>query len=249
MARLKTEKLSLEGTMQLLGDKWEIYSGKQTIVGFDLDLMQVPEKEKYPIGRRVVFFIPLGMQVSGMPNTKGLRALEGIENTLLSILFTAEIDCRLAARKTGHGLRELVFQITDSDAFDDIVNTWETTMAFKVIDADGWNYLEQSVFPDEESWQQILDRRVIREMIANGANPQKIHVIEHLIIGPEDALKEISMRFLDSEYGTSRENNALIVTHELKLEPALLATINFAMRNMCKSMGAHWNGWRTKIRS
>jgi regulator of RNase E activity RraB len=234
---------------------WEAYSYNTdnglVVVGFHTDSTKV-DQSKYPYCARVQISIKAANQHGG-PSREEAQVLWDMEDRLVEALDAAGTECLLLGRLTHSGLRELVFQVADYVPFRPPVGRWMQAHASYETDVsehDGWDFFFESVWPSENSWHLIFDRRVVDNLIKNGSDPAKPHSLEFVFRGNIEGLRRAQTDLTAKGYRLlefPKEDARLIMAKSMPLDLSGIYSESMAHRNLCEQYGIEYDGWGASV--
>ena len=143
--------------------------------------------------------IPENKQTNGkLPTPETNVALQKSEDELISLLEKNKIDCKQVHRCLYCGAKRMLFEVADISDFEESLNKWKNTLEdfrLEIIEEEPW-IIYNEMQPDEYAWQQMGNRQVYNNLINNGSDPNKTHLIEHAIFGDQINLKKLEIKKL-----------------------------------------------------
>ena len=180
---------------QVVFDSWDIYvahsDNKPIFISFDVAAAENDLTGTLPLCARVLLPIHKPNH-NGGPVTQESERLIELEDELCAKLVEHAVSCRLVARLTFDGIRQLVFQLDDWESFRPPVGLWlmdHEEYAIDVAEHEGWGFFDECVRPTPEVWQMLGDRRVVQKLIEAGSDPTKAHELEFVFNGEERGLR------------------------------------------------------------
>ncbi len=234
---------------------WESYSYQTdegpVIVGFYTEAARL-DRTAHPFCARVL--IPIQAPTpQGGPTGDEVQALWAMEDALVAALDAARVPCIMIGRLTHGGTRELIFQVADYAPFRPPVGRWMQTQPGYEIDVsehDGWDFFFESVWPSENSWLLIMDRRVVDELVASGSDPAKEHSLEFVFCGAPAALASLQPRLESRGYRLhefSPDQSRLVMAKSLPLDVSAIFGESLAHKDECAQLGLEYNGWGATV--
>lgn len=237
-------------------DRWETFSYRSddaTVVSsFDVTAGEI-DRDTLPLCARII--IPIANpRESGGPTDEEAEILWELEDDLTAILDEAGVNCRLVARLTHSGERELVFQLADYEEFRPPVGAWMETVTdyeFSVSEHDGWDFFDDFCWPSEQDWCLIFDRHVIMGLIDAGTNPEKEHTLDFLFRGAPEQLQILRENLLDRGYQDSPSGNpepgTLEMVRRMPLSLELICPESLENLQLCEDLEIEFDGWGAAI--
>ena len=244
-------------TVVVAGNSWDVYSyrygqGQRAFIRFDVAAAKEEQHRGHGNCRRVVMFIdPAAVRADGMPAKEKMDMLAAFEDDLVRGLTDAGVDCRLVGCMTYGGLREFVFQVEDTAAFADVVAPRVGARGGERVElreSAGWDFFDAKVRPSRAHWRSIANRQVIGALVKAGSNPEKPHMLEHVFIGPEAALREIASQLESDGFRTiSGEGERLVLAKPALLDLDEISELTGALEGFSASLGVEYDGWGTAV--
>ncbi|WP_050030806.1 DUF695 domain-containing protein [Verrucomicrobium sp. BvORR034] len=234
---------------------WESYSyttdSGPVIASFHAEANKI-DQSTYPFCARVIITIK-SPNHNGGPAREEAQVLWDMEDCLVEALDAASVPCLLLGRLTHSGCRELVFQVADYAPFRPPVGRWigdRDDYETDVSEHDGWGFFFESVWPSEISWLQILDRRVVDNLVEAGSDASKLHSLEFTFRGEQSALQEMQTVLATRGYTLlefSVEESRLVMAHGMALDVSDIFSESVAHHELCKRLGVEYDGWGASI--
>lgn len=235
----------------VIRENWETYSfgseGGPVFVTFYAGAKDL-SREKFPHCARVMIPIQKPNE-NGGPTGEEAETLWGLEDKLTEILTRHEVSCILLARMTHAGNRELVFQLADWEQFRPPVGFWmQETPAYEVdvSEHEGWDFFDDCVWPTNEDWMLIHDRRVVDGLIESGSDPAKEHSLEYAFTGQQADLKRLRDALVGRGYSDqepSTQSDQLVMVKKLTLDLSQIFAESLENKKLCDEMGVDFDGW------
>lgn len=238
--------------MSVIPEKpWEIYqyqsNDKPVYCSFYGEANKLP-KEEYPFCARIR--IPIKSPgPSGGPQGDESKVLWAMEDDVAAALDASAVKCVMVARLTHDGERELVYQVHDWESFRPPVGRWMQTQPdydIGVSEHDGWDFFNDCVWPTEESWQWIMDRKVVESLEKGGSDMAKEHVLEFVFLGNPAALEKMRELLADRSYALmelSHEFERLIMSKRMVPNLGDIFEESLQHKNNAKELEIVYDGW------
>lgn len=183
---------------RIVSDEWNAYTAERDgllmFVSFDESVTRGTPPEELRHCARVM--IPIHAPTSaGGPESPESERLYEMEDELVAILEDDDVRCRLVARLTYDGLRELVFQLEDWESFRPPVGFWlveQDEYEIDVSEHEGWDFFDEYVRPRLEDRIAMMDRSVVSSLMEAGSDPEKEHCLDYVFRGEEPALRRLA---------------------------------------------------------
>lgn len=236
-------------------NNWESYSfradSKPAFVSFYTEAREIPQQE-FPHCARVLIKIK-SPGPNGAPARDEAEILWAMEDDIVSALKSNLVKCVLVARLTHKGRRELVFQVHEWKTFRPPVGGWMQAHGdyeTDVSEHEGWTFFTESIWPSQEDWQGILDRRVVENLKQAGSDPAKEHTLEFVFQGDSERLNEIARTLLQRSYSLvkfSAEERLLVVAIHLPLDLSLITRESLSHLKESERLGIKYDGWECEV--
>ncbi|CAN5682287.1 hypothetical protein BH09VER1_BH09VER1_03130 [soil metagenome] len=230
---------------------WESYSYQTdngpVVVSFHTDSDKI-DRGQFPLCARVQISIKAPNH-NGGPHQSEAETLWAMEDRLVEALDARQVSCHMLGRLTYNGMRELVFQVADYEPFRPPVGRWmqeHSTCETDVSEHDGWDFFFESVWPSEISWQIIMDRRVVDNLVCSGSDPAKPHSLEFVFRGAAAALEELQRSLASRGYTlieNSPEESRLVMALSMPLQPSAISNESISHHTECAKLGLEYDGW------
>jgi hypothetical protein len=234
-------------------DEWETYvrAGEDgpLFISFDVDATRADLSGPLPHCARVLVPIQRPNEAGGPVQPESDQLWE-LEDDLCQRLERHKVACRLVARLTHQGIRELVFQLADWDGFRPLVGQWMgeiTGYAIDVSEHEGWGFFTDCVAPTVEEWFYIADSKVVSRLIEAGSDPQKDHDLAFVFDGAPANLTQaieplqrrgyVPLPPLDPASGT------IVMVKRMPLDPLAIAGESMANAMVAEEFGIEFDGW------
>lgn len=235
---------------------WETFTYRSddalVVSTFDVSAGEI-DRDSLPYCARIV--IPIANPgESGGPSDEEAEILWQLEDDLTAILDEAGVNCRLVARLTHSGERELVFQLADYEEFRPPVGAWMETIdeyEFSVSEHEGWEFFDEFCWPSDEDWCVIMDRNVVMGLLDAGTNPDKDHTLDFSFRGDPAQLQILRKNLLDRGYedypAESPEPGRLQMVRRMPLSLELICPESMENLQLCDDLDIEFEGWGAGI--
>jgi hypothetical protein len=226
--------------------------GQRAIIAFDVDAALEEQHQRLPHCRRVIVRLPPQRCLpTGLPRGELLEPLERLEHSLDEALTGAGLECLQVGRMLYHGLCEFVYQVEGPQAFEGVVDVWQSRHPGWTFDrraSDGWSFFDEKVRPDPWRWRLVADGKVVAQLLRAGSDPHQPHVLEHHIRGPAPVLQAITQELNQHGFegiATGGETLTLLQTMPLDVDQISRTTVSLA--SYCRDLGAEYDGWGAAV--
>jgi regulator of RNase E activity RraB len=238
-------------------DKWDTYVSATDdgplFVSFDVEAARDDLTDTLAHCARVIVPVKAPNDAGG-PVPPESDLLYQMEDGLCGALAKKGIACRLVARLTCAGFRELAFQLDDWESFRPIVGLWMMENEGYEIDVsehEGWDFFNDVVRPSPETWLYLADRDVVQNLIEAGSNPKKAHALEFVFHGQVPELKKMLTALEERGYKTLRGIDAvaeeLVVAKKMKLDVDAIYAESLAHQELADAHEAVYDGWGAAV--
>lgn len=242
---------------QVVFEEWDSYAverdGTLMFISFD----DIVTRDDPPAGlelcARVIIPIQEPNDVGG-PVSPEAERLWDLEDKLCNTLSEHAVNCRLVARVTYEGLRELVFQLHDWDSFRPPVGLWMREVEgyeIEVSEHEGWDFFNECVRPTPEDRMWMADRSVIDALLDAGSNPDKPHTLDFAFRGQATGLRNVAQSLVKRGYKALNEPDYASGTIELSKSMMLdLQAINEESKYisaLAEESGVEFDGWGAAV--
>lgn len=251
----KKKKSKEKKIFEVKRKNWNFYSytygdNLTALIEFDYEFAREDVHKGYNSCKRVIIYI---RQEDCAPNGLAFKheslKIKKLEDDLL--LTLSEVDCKLTGKMLYGGMYDFNFQTNDASAFMNKVTPWianQKSYKIEIIEKKNWEFFDAKIKPNHIYWQQITDRRLIGTLLEQGSNPEKEHIIEHLFIGENEKLQDLSNQLTSDGFVLSSLNeNQLTLTKPSKLVGGELSNLTQKLASYTASIGVQYDGWGTKI--
>jgi regulator of RNase E activity RraB len=171
--------------------------------------------------------------------------LDAFEAGLDALL--APVDCLLVGVLTYGATRELVFQVEDDGAFREREPALiaAAPAPARVLRVDGWAFFNDRVCPTEDDWRGIMDREAVDRCLAEGADPEVAHDVEHCFYGADEALSRLAADLASVGIAAVKADpRRLTVAHRQALDVEGINEVTRVLLRMSRMHGVGYDGWR-----
>lgn len=243
--------------VQVVHDHWDTYVAEAqdgpVFVSFDVEATETDLTDTLTHCARVIVTIQRPND-NGGPVSPEAERLYALEDELTAMLAGDGVDCRLVGRLTHGGVRELVFQLADWEAFRPPVGAWMVEHSEYEIDVsehEGWDFFNDCVRPTPEVRMQMGDRRVIRGLIDAGSNPAKRHSLEFFFKGPEAGLRKLARKLEEHDYAVRPPadfaSGNLCMILRMRLDEGAISDESRANHQLAGKLGVEYTGWGAAV--
>lgn len=249
-----------QSPFEITSDNWNFYyyfygenDEFMAMISFDRSFQPEESRTDYLNGRRLIFKVPLEfVGENGILSGKENEKLTALEDVLISELVKARVACRFVGRMTYSGLKEFIFQVRDTDAFQKIVTDFiarkKSHYEVQVKEYEGWDFYTRKVLPDEFGEQQIASRQMIQTMLDAGSDPEKPHYFEHAFFGSAEGLQQIQKELLEEGFDLlSLENDRMRMAKSYSLDEEVIDETNRFMIMLSRLFNCRYDGWGAGI--
>ena len=180
--------------------------------------------------------------------------LYDLEDNLVTALDQAESACLLLARVTHAGQRELVFQVKDKASFHPVVTLWMDECKRNDItlsEHDGWDFFSEFIWPSDEDWVWIYDRRVVDSLIESGSDPAKDHQLEFCFCGSDaDNLQTLANQLAEDGYtpvSFDEDSLTLVMARSMALNVNTIWETSMYLIDLATTHKVEYDGWGAEI--
>ncbi len=197
-----------------------------------------------------LIFPPALLLDGAFPSPEGHGQASLLEDQLVKRLEKAQVPCLMVARCTYDGSRRFVFEMTDTAAFDQVVDEWKhglDAFGFHRRDEGAWVIYEE-LSPDEYNWARIMNRMLIQRLVDAGLDPKKKHLLEFGFSGDEPSRRKLLSKAAASggrSLGTSEGILDIGFEHELELDAICDRT--YALIDLAAETGVKYEGWSVSM--
>jgi len=250
---------SSHGTEPVIGDDWVFYTftpgeGARAIIRVDGRLAREEVHQGYPHCRRLVVYIDdPHVLPNGLPVVEELSSLRELDHALAALLSESGVRCQLAGVMLYGGMRDLVFQVEDVEAFERQVAAFierqhPPQYRFEVLSSEGWDFFDRKVRPTAEHWQQISDQAVIQQLIQAGTDPEADHLLDHTFLGPDHALAGLRDQLgADGFTVSDAAPGRLTMSRPSPLDLEQIWGLTRRLATFCPRIGVRYDGWGAQV--
>jgi hypothetical protein len=243
----------------VISDDWVFYTftpgeGARAIIRVDGQLAREETHQGYEHCRRLIVFIDdPHVLPNGLPAMEELPSLQQLDHELAALLRENGVRCRLAGIMLYGGMRDLVFQVEDVEAFERVVAAFverqtQPQYRFEVLSSEGWDFFDRKVRPEAEHWQQISDQAVIHQLIQAGTDPESQHVLDHTFLGPDDALAALRDQLSADGFNVSGTGpGRLTMSRPSPLDLEQVWSLTRRLATFCPQIGVQYDGWGAAV--
>jgi regulator of RNase E activity RraB len=242
---------------QIIHDEWDTYvsdtDNGPLFISFDVEAARDDLTDSLGNCARVIIPVQEPNE-SGGPVPPESDLLYQMEDRLCGALAKQGVDCRLVARLTCAGFRELVFQLDDWKTFRPIVGLWMVENEGYEIDVsehEGWDFFNDVVRPSSETWLYLADRGVVQNLIEAGSDPKKAHALEFVFHGQVPELKKMLKALEERGYKAHRAidpaTEELITVKKMKLDVDAIYAESLAHQELADAHEAVYDGWGAAV--
>ena len=242
---------------QIMSDEWNTYVAERDDVTMFISFDEAVARSEPPSGLDLCarVMIPIhSPNPAGGPSSPEAERLWEMEEALVEKLQEHEVRCRLVARLTYGGLREIVFQLHDWDSFRPPVGLWimeHEDYDIDVSEHEGWQFYDEYVRPRVEDELFMADDSVIRALVDSGSDPSKEHSLEYVFLGDADGLKQVISALRARGYtavdGLDPDSGQIVMAIRLPLDFILIMEQSLANHQLAEEAGVEFNGWGAHI--
>ncbi len=239
----------------VIQENWETYSytgeDHPVFVTFYAGAGEI-RREDYPFCARVIFPIKQPNR-NGGPIEAEAELLWRLEDSLTEALAQHGAKCLQLARMTHDGKRELVFQVADWDQFRPPVGRWLRQIPDYDIDVsehDGWGFFEDCIWPRDEDWRMIYNRRVVDNLLDAGSNPENEHSLEFVFRGEPSRLQKLRDELRQRGYEEIESTtplDPLVMAKKLVLDLERICQEDSKNEELSVEFGVELDGWGAAV--
>jgi len=242
---------------RIVHDEWNSYptswDGVMMFVSFDAALAREEPPEELQFCARVMIPIRTPNDAGG-PVSPESELLWEMEDALVAQLQKDSVRCRLVARLTYNGVREVVFQLHDWDSFRPPVGLWimqHQDYEIDVSEHDVWGFYEDCIRPRVEDQILMADRSVVDSLIENGSDPEKEHSLEFVFVGSPDGLSRVATALQDRGYDPVGKidisSGQIVLARKLVLDLSLIVDESLSHHALAEEAEIEFDGWGAAI--
>lgn len=244
---------------QVVHGLWDIYSRgdeqSPELIAFDFEAAKYDLSDDFPYCALIKIEIK-NPGPSGEPVGPEAEVLYDMQDALVSRLTQDGAVCRLVARVTYSGVRELIFGVAAWDGFRPPAGRWLSEYDTYVIDAyelPDWSFYDDYVRPTTETLEYLEDRQTVNHIVKSGVNPSESRVIDFFFYGTTDQLIETSQALRQRHYGADEVNPVDGKPDIMCLEAHKRMTLDELYDETCQhralaqQQGIIYDGWGTSL--
>ncbi len=234
---------------------WETYvtfsDDGPLFISFWVDLPSL-NREEFSNCARVLIHLKTRNQ-NGGPQQSEADQLYSMEDRLMALLADYQVPCVQVARITFSGIREIVVHNSDWNLFRPPVGLWMKEFPnyeIEVSEHEGWQFVEDIVWPSDDEWMFIGDRRVIDNLIEAGSDPEKAHELEFVFLGHDQGLVEMKRRLIArsyTEYKGTVENGQIVMVKTMPLNLTDVYAESITNEKAAEELGITVDGWGASV--
>jgi len=237
---------------------WDLYftdrHGVPMMISFDDSVTVGEPPADLNLCARIIIPIMETKSNSSWPVDGESERLYSMEDELVEQLQASEIYCRLVARLTYDGLREIVFHVGDSERFRPIVGFWiqkHNGYDIDVSEHDGWTFFDDFIKPTDEDRRNMAEQRVIDNLLKNGSDPKLPHELEYCFRGDQSVLKKITDALTAKGYvlleNQSLAEGRVVLSTSMPLDRKAIHDESNANENLAQQLGGEFDGWGASV--
>jgi regulator of RNase E activity RraB len=242
---------------QVIHDEWDTYVRETNdgpiFISFDVEAAREDLSDALEHCGQVV--LPIRTPgPNGSPSAKENERLYALEDELCDALGSYGVECRLVGRLTHQGLRVLVFQLDNWEAFRPVVIAWAEECedyAIRLSEGEGWEFFNDCVRPLPEDWLFMADSRVIQNLMEAGSDPEKEHTLEFVFQGEPEALEQITSILRTKGYEPMTEHDPeggeIIMVKKMTLDLRAITAESLRLAQMAQEHGIEYDGWGAAV--
>jgi regulator of RNase E activity RraB len=245
--------------VEITGNSWAVYTyvfgeGQRAIISFDVPLAEEQQHQGYEQCKRVIAFLSASrVSQNGLPGDKQISdQLHKFEDELVKLLEKQAVDCKFVGRMTYAGMREFVFQVENTEAFDKAINKGlqkSKELHVEIKASEGWQFFDEKIKPKPVYWMQIEDMQVIENLLKAGSNPNTLHMIEHVITGDKAKLLKVRDEMVNNGFKEiSLDDSTLVIGKESRLNIDEIFNTTSRFFSYCPANGVTYDGWGAEVR-
>ncbi|MGE3805117.1 MAG: DUF695 domain-containing protein [Gemmataceae bacterium] len=241
----------------IVHDAWDVYvqdtSNGPVFISFDVEAARQDLTGTLPHCARVLIPVREPNENGGPVEPESTR-LYDLEDELCGFLEKEAVVCRLVARLTHGGTRELVFQVDDWEQFRPPVDFWMSRVADYDIDVsehEGWEFFDSCIRPTEEIWLDLANNKVVDGLIESGSDPDKDHELEFVFIGEPAGLQLTFSKLLARGYTPAGALDfaagEIVMVKLMPLDRQAIFDEALAHRQLAEECGVEYSGWGAAV--
>ena len=218
---------------------------------YDL-VLDLGHGEDFPLRTHPWFFgvrIPLTQaDEHGLPIPEEAERLNLVENRIREAVKAR--DGMYVGRRTGGGARDLLFYVDSKPRGleDRLRMTVGTDILYISRPDPQWQGYE-SLLPEPREWREMEDRRLLIEVIEEGADPEALHRLIHRVETPSAkgalALKGLfeKLGLLECQVVKGSEGHTVVGTQECMLQLDDVHKVAWVLESRAPKARGHYLGW------
>ncbi|MEO0896317.1 MAG: DUF695 domain-containing protein [Bacteroidota bacterium] len=247
--------------MVLIQPEWDFYfckvEGKIASIMLDLALVNHLPIENKP------FLVQVAVDLQS-PDSHGLTTQSEAEvlfilEDQLSDVLGEELDALYVARNTSAGKRTFYFYTASTTAYRgilaEIMDGFTFSFTSQATSDPGWTFYKEFLFPTQQEYRSIVNRKVVDQLIAQGDNPEIPREVAHKCQFPAMHMAERFLRHAGKanfEIAQLRERSGstqveVVLTRK---DAVYLERIDEVVQSIVKMMNPFkgvYQGWNTFI--
>lgn len=249
----KTGATQSAKSVQIVFDEWQSFVGTRgdvtMLIAFDDEVTRRPRPKGMGLCARIVIRMQ-SPDDSGAPVSPERERLWDMEDEVVGMLQEDQVRCRLIARLTYGGWREIVFQVHGWTSFRPPVGAWmmrHKDYKLEVYEHKGWEFFDEYVNPTAEDRLFIADQNVIEVLVQNGSDPEQEHSLEYAFQGEAKGLRRLAKALLKRGYEPLREldydSGQIELAKRLTLDVFAVNDESLANDRAAQKAGVECVGW------
>jgi hypothetical protein len=242
----------------VFGQDWGVYSypygdGLRAMVRFDEPIAQGERPAGHDEARSVLVKIPHEhVMRNGLPLSLALKELTLIEEALLSSLVGAGVTCRLVGVQTYSAMRDFVFQVADTAAFEAqiylLAKQHRGPSAIELRTLSSWTFFEEKIVPDAEQREWMRNMNVIFALGESGSDRHAPHQLDHHFVGDAACLDTVRAELAPYGFTLSGQGDASVtLTQTAHLDADEVTTVTLNLHRIARDKGVEYDGWGAAV--
>jgi regulator of RNase E activity RraB len=238
-------------------DSWDTYfshsEGKPLFISFDVEAAEQDLTGTLTQCARVLVPIHRPNKNGGPVSPESERLYE-LEDELIAKLVEHRVSCRLVARLTFDGIRQLVFQLDDWESFRPPVGLWimdHEEYEIDVSEHEGWDFFDECVRPTPDVWLMLADRHVVKGLIDAGSDPEKEHALEFVFNGEAVGLRHMASVLQRRGYvplsPPDYTSGQIVMVKKMLLDEDAIFAESKVLRTLAEEHGIEYDGWGAAV--
>lgn len=248
----------MKNKIMIVHDVWASYfterHGVPMTISFDDAVTEGEPPVELVLCARIIIPILETKPNSTWPVDPESETLYAMEDQLTEALQRSKVVCRLVARMTYDGLRELVFQVGDEDEFRPVVGAFIKKYGSYEIDVsehEAWSFFNDFIRPTSEDRRNMAEQRVIENLIENGSDPALAHQLEYCFRGEKPALEKISSNLQGKGYtlleGQDLSEGMVVLSTSMTLDYHEIRKESEANQALAEEFEGELDGWGASV--